>query len=140
MAKKKYSIIKDLVDTAASLPWYAGLLLALISYAGLHYAASLTASSGIPAGNAKGMAQGAGRMLLSTLATLLQYVVPLALVIGAVISFIQRRKDQALHAQVASSPNRHALHKMSWQDFERLVAESFRRRGYQTNIRGDGGG
>ncbi len=48
-------------------------------------------------------------------------------------------KRRALHEQVAASSDRGALNDMSWQQFESLVGEAFRRKGYVVTETGGGG-
>jgi len=50
-----------------------------------------------------------------------------------------RYTRRALHAQVAGSPHRGALNDMSWKQFEALVGEAFRRKGYAVTETGGSG-
>lgn len=146
MARKKSSVLDDLVDIAAQLPWKAGLGLAILAYFILHYFATRAPLTMNPAelkalGKTMGdsVAHGLGTML----ASVFQYIVPLAFLVGAFISFSRRRRQAELHAQVATDPAADALEKMSWREFEGLVAETFRKQGYRVVERGgdspDGG-
>lgn len=142
MARKKSSVLDDLVDIAAQLPWKAGVGLAVIAYFILHYFATRAPLTMNPAelkalGKTVGdsVTHGVGTML----ASVLQYIVPLAFLVGAFISFSRRRRQSELHAQVATDPAADALEKMSWQEFEGLVAETFRRQGYRVVERGGDG-
>ena len=142
MARKKSSVLDDLVDIAAQLPWQAGVGLAVVAYFILHYFATRAPLTMNPAelkalGKTMGdsMAYGVGTML----ASVFQYIVPLAFLVGTFISFSRRRRQSELHAQVASDPAADALEKMSWREFEGLVAETFRRQGYRVVERGGAG-
>src|SRR5574343_691146 len=142
MARKKSSVLDDLVDIAAQLPWKAGVGLAVVAYFILHYFATRAPLSMNPAelkalGTTVGdsVTHGVGTML----ATVFQYIVPFAFLVGAFISFSRRRRQSELHAQVASDPAADALEKMSWRDFEGLVAEAFRQQGYRVLERGGDG-
>ena len=58
------------------------------------------------------------------------------------MSAYSRFTRRALHAKVATSPDRGALNGMSWQQFEALVGEAFLRKGYsvaETASGADGG-
>ena len=58
------------------------------------------------------------------------------------MSAYRRFTRRALHAKVATSPDRDALNDMSWQQFEALAGEAFRRKGYtviETASGADGG-
>lgn len=80
-----------------------------------------------------------GQTLFKTLASVGQYLLPIVFLAGAAMSAYGRAKRQALHAQVAASPDRGALNDMSWQQFEALVGEAFRRKGYAVTETGGGG-
>lgn len=142
MARKKSSVLDDLVDIAAQLPWKAGVGLAVVAYFILHYFATRAPLSMNPAelkalGKTVGdsVTHGVGTML----ASVFQYIVPFAFLVGAFISFSRRRRQSELHAQVATDPATDALEKMSWREFEGLVAETFRRQGYRVVERGGDG-
>ena len=80
--------------------------------------------------------------LFLTLASVGQYLLPFVFLLGAAMSAYGRFTRRALHAQVAASPDRGALNDMSWQQFEALVGEAFRRKGYtvtETASGADGG-
>lgn len=139
MARKNQSPIEDLIDIAAYLPWKAGLVLALVAYLGFHYAASLPI---VPVATAdlksysQSIGHSVGRQLIVTLSSILQYVVPIAFLIGSAVSFIRSRRQLELHRTVASNPTQDALEKMGWRDFEHLAVETFRQQGYRVVERG----
>lgn len=81
-----------------------------------------------------------GQTLFKTLASVGQYLLPFVFLVGAAMSAYGRAKRRALHEQVATSPVRSVLNDMSWQQFEALVGEAFRRKGYSVNETGGGGG
>ena len=141
MARKKQSALEDLIDIASMLPWKVALLLAVVSYFGFHYVATLPALP-IQIGPDK-LGQSVGnsiiRQAMVSFAMFLQYLVPFAFVIGAVVSLFRRRRQAELHGQVAGRPNRDALESMSWSEFEGLAAEVFRRKGYTVAERGGNG-
>lgn len=136
MARRKQSMFEDLIDVAAKLPWWVGVVLALGFYLGLHQVAVMEI---VAPTSTKGMADFAGKQLYKTLAMFGQYVLPAAFLFGAVISVFSQHKRNALHAQVASVGKRGALEDMSWQEFEQLVGEFFRRKGYAVEETGGGG-
>ncbi|MDP3123859.1 MAG: DUF5989 family protein [Thiobacillus sp.] len=63
-------------------------------------------------------------------------IVVLLLVAG--VSAYGRYKRQTLHQRVATSPDRRALSTISWRQFEALVSDAFRRRGYSVRSTGSG--
>jgi restriction system protein len=113
MARKARSPLADVIDLAASLPWQIGGLLALLTYWIFHDLASW-------------MAPGSG--VDKDLASFPQYIVPGLLLCAALVSFIHRRRRGEPVEMV--NPTSDALVRMSAHDFERLVAEGFRREGF----------
>ena len=141
MAKKKQSLFEDIAHIATKLPWQVSLILATASYVGFHYVA-LMPSSPVQTGTANISPTLAG-VLLRTGGSILQYVVPLAFALGAMVSVVKGRKHSKLHNTVAGAPDRTVLESMSWREFEGLTAEVFRRKGFKVIERGgaepDGG-
>jgi restriction system protein len=63
------------------------------------------------------------------IASFLQYILPLALLVGAVASFARRRRNGILLADSVADPAGSA-NTLSWQDFERLIGVSYERQGF----------
>ena len=146
MARKQSSSFEDIIEIASKLPWKIGVVLALISYLGFHYLATLPPPSFVvadPKNFGQSIGNGVVRQLTITVSTFFQYIVAVAFLIGAGISFVKRRRQSELHAQVANMPIRNALEGMTWREFEGLAAEVFRRKGFSVVERGssspDGG-
>jgi len=136
LARRRQNLVEDLIEASSKLPWWVAVVLAIASYFWLH---------GVAIGEVKAVAQ-PGRMgelisqnLFKTLASVGQYLLPFAFLVGAATSAYGRAKRRALHAQVAASSDRGALNDMSWQQFEALVGEAFRRKGYAVTETGGGG-
>ncbi|GAB6386826.1 restriction endonuclease [Stutzerimonas marianensis] len=132
--RRKQSPFEDLIDLAALLPWWITLPLALIAYLWLHS----IATSPIPtlANPAEFNSQLPG-MMLRGLAVPAQYFLPAALVIGAIASVFGRMRRKKLFNSVASNEN--TLESISWREFELLVGEAFRRKGFTVQETGQGG-
>ncbi len=64
------------------------------------------------------------------LATYGQYIVPLPFVAGAEASYLGRRRRSGLIREVVADRSSAAMRAMDWRDFERLVGEPFRMRGF----------
>lgn len=145
MARKKTSPFEDLIEVAAKLPWQAGIALAAVSYLGFHYLAVPPSPIVVtdPKNFGQSLGNGVVKQLISTMSMFLQYIVAIAFLIGAGISVYKRRSQSKLHTQVADSPSRSVLERMSWREFEGLATEVFRRKGFQVMERGgsapDGG-
>lgn len=136
MARKKSSTFEALIEIAALLPWWAGIGLAVLAYVLLHPIAA--ADIAMPTQAAK-MGEFAGRQLHKTFATIGQYLLPLAFLVGAAVSALRRRKRGRLADEAARNPAADALNGMSWQEFEMLVGEAFRRKGFAVTETGGGG-
>lgn len=133
---KDAQALKNLFAIAAKLPWWVATLLAVVAYAGLHaYAVSEPPTGLAPEQAGQVLAGHVTRML----AGIGQYVIPLVLLAGAAASIAGRRKRTALVSGVASSSSRDVLGTMTWQDFELLVGEAFRLRGFSVAETGGGG-
>jgi restriction system protein len=131
------SAFEDFVDLVALLPWWAGVLLAVVLYVWLHgVAIRPTAIVGTPGQLGSSVA----RTLWTTMALYLQYLLPLASLIGAALSAWRRHERRRLAADVGGKPSAAgALDGMSWQRFELLVGEAFRQQGYRVVETGGGG-
>lgn len=134
--KRKQGVFEDLIDIAAMLPWWAGVLVALITYFVLHHFAAVVVAPPVSLGQ---MGAVVANQLGKTLAMFGQYLVPLAFLIGAGVSAYGRHKRAALLADVREGSSPSVLNGMTWQEFEMLVGEAFRRGGYTVSETGGGG-
>lgn len=135
LERRKPSRFEGLINLAGMLPWWMGVALALGVYFGLH---SLVASEGTARVPSDMTDPFAIQNIFITLATVGQYLLPLVLLLVAGVSAYGRYTRRALHQRVASSPDRRALSNVSWQQFEALVSDAFRRRGYSVRTTGSG--
>ena len=134
--KKKQSAFEDLVKISAMSPWWAGVLLALIAYFICHRYAIAEIP---PATSMAQMGANVSSLIGKTLATFGQYLLPLAFLVGAGISAYGRHKRAGLFENVHEGSSSSVLDGMTWQEFEMLVGETFRRRGYTVTETGGGG-
>lgn len=134
MARRKQSPFEDLIEITAKFPWWVGVVLAVVSYLLLHYFATREIAA---ATNLKGFTDSIGKQLLKTIAMFGQYVLPVAFLAGSLVSVFTRRKREALHTSAATRDG--ALEDMSWQEFELVVGEFFRQRGFKVEETGGGG-
>jgi len=135
LERRKPSRFEGLIKVASMLPWWMGVALALGVYFGLH---SLIASEGTPVWQPGMTDPFASQNIFITLARVGQYLLPLVLLLVAGVSAYGRYKRRALHQRVTSSPDRRALSNVSWRQFEALVSDAFRRRGYSVRTTGSG--
>jgi len=131
--KKKSSPAEDLVDLVALMPWWAGCVLALLSYLWLHGVAN---QAGAPTNQVGTMVT---QTVFTALASVGQYLLPFLCLVGAAMSAYGRAQRKSLVSNVVSSPSANAFNNMSWQEFELLVGEGFRQQGYQVIENGGGG-
>ena len=136
MARRKQNFAEDLIEITSMLPWWVGVVLAIVAYVWLHSVAATEVTAVAQPGK---MGDFVGQTLFKTLASVGQYLLPFVFLMGVALSAIGRYKRRALHAQVAASPDRGALNDMSWQQFEAVVGEAFRRKGYSVAEKGGGG-
>ncbi|MRD49739.1 restriction endonuclease [Caenimonas koreensis DSM 17982] len=134
--RSKQGPLEDLMDVIALLPWWAGIALAVATYLGFH---AFSASPPIKSVQPGQIGSAMTGVIISTVASVLQFLVPLVCVLGAGLSFIGRKKRKGLVASVTRSKTADALNGMSWQEFELLVGEAFRIQGYQVTETGGGG-
>lgn len=135
--RRKTSPFEDLIDLASMLPWWAGVGLALVSYFVLHnYAVSPPPAFHDP----KQMGDAMAGMVTRGLAMGGQYLLPLAFILGAIGSVAgrARRKKLVKDVAVATKPGR-TVDGISWREFEMLVGEVFRKKGFMVSELGGNG-
>lgn len=135
MGRKKTGLFADLVGIAAVMPWWGGVALAVTAYLVIHPFAGMDVGTATRVGD---MGVVATKQIYKTLAMIGQYLLPAAFLVGALISVIGRQKRKQLIEDAADSTNPDALNGMSWQEFEMLVGEAYRRQDF--NVREMGGG
>ncbi|WP_422823965.1 restriction endonuclease [Variovorax robiniae] len=134
--RRKSSPAEDFIDLVSRLPWYVGLILALVSYLLLHKAATTHTLTAVKPGEL------AGAMVASiwpAVAGIFQYLVPALCVIAAVVSAWRRHARRTLVENVTRSEAADSLDDMTWREFEMLVGEGFRLQGYRV-LENDGPG
>jgi restriction system protein len=132
MGKRRKSTADDIMEITSMMPWWAGVVLAIVSYFVLHAIAERPVVIDPKAPSYVGI-------LFKGLATAGQYFVPILLLAGAVASALRRRRATELVAAVRERNDARAVNDMSWREFEVLVAEAFRLQGYQVLETGGGG-
>ena len=136
MAKRKQSSFEDIIDITSKFPWWVGILLAILSYFVLHAYAIQQIT---PPTNSQNLSQAMSKGLFRSLALFGQYLLPVTFIFGSGISAFNRFNRKKIHQNVISSPSKDALDDMSWQQFEMLVGEHFRKEGYRVEEVGGGG-
>lgn len=134
--KKKNSPLEDVMDLVALLPWWAGVTIAVIGYLVLHRMAVPVKVGAVQLGQ---VSQLVTSSIITALATIGQYLVPLVGLMGAAMSFMRRKQRENLITDVAQSKSANALDGMSWREFEMLVGEAYALQGYRVTETGGGG-
>lgn len=132
--RRKTSLFDDLFTLATLLPWWVSLLVAFVSWYLLHgYATSPIP----PVDPHRPDMTGA---MFRGLAMAFQYFVPFIFALGAVGSIAGRAKRKKLFKDVAEATQpAKTLDGISWREFELLVGEAFRRKGFSVTERGGNG-
>ncbi|RJG10447.1 restriction endonuclease [Pseudomonas cavernicola] len=135
--RNKTSPFEDLIFVASRLPWWVSLLIALAAWMFFH---SVATSPPPTVTDPKQFASAITGQAWRTLAMFLQYVVPTAFVFGAIGSVFGRAKRRKLMEDVATAtkPGK-TVDGISWQQFEQLVGEAFRRQGFTVMETGGNG-
>ncbi|MCW5661665.1 MAG: restriction endonuclease [Burkholderiaceae bacterium] len=132
MTRRNASLAGNRFGQLGLVPWWLSIALATASYLLLHW----VATAELP----RTKASKAPSPLVAALkgaANAGQFVVPILFVAGAVGSAMRRHRRNALHDVAATGAE--AVAGMSWAEFEVLVGEAFRRRGYHVEETGGGG-
>jgi len=141
MARRANSILEDIADITSKFPWWVGVSLSLVSFLFLHSYAGKELPP-VTASGIDGIFKNVLPGLLHVLAFFGQIVLPIAFLLGSLASVILNFKRTKLYDKTSRSVSHNSLSNMSWQDFEYLVGEYFRRRQFsveETKSGADGG-
>lgn len=131
--RKKDSPLLILLDLAVSISWKVSIPIAILSYIGFHYVAGLPLT---PAQDLNSLSDSIYKTVFVSFSKVLQYVIPLFFIVGAGVSaFKSKQRGQLLDKQSGLE----SIRAMSWQEFELLVGEAFKRKGFDVKQRGGGG-
>lgn len=136
MSRRKTTPAESLIGLFAALPWWVGATMAFVCYVLLHQVATQSVAPANQPGQVGTMVT---HMMWQSLAKVGQYLLPLICLVGSAISAWRRKVRKDLVVDMAQSEAVGALDGMSWQKFEILVGEGFRRQGYQVSEAGGGG-
>jgi restriction system protein len=137
--RKNSGGVEGVLDVASALPWWAGLLLAVLAYVVLSFFASWQITiSPDPAKAATGVILTVAR----TVAIIGQYVLPFLILVGTLGGVIRRARRRQLLGSVpdhSAQAAANAIDGLSWRQFEQLVGEAFRLQGFAVSELGGGG-
>ncbi len=141
MGRRKTSTAEDIIEIVSWMPWWGGVLLASVVWVLFElFTPAPPAAASVKAGPMAGYAI---QSVVAQLAPIFKYLICFLCLLGAVLSFIGRRKRQILLQEAQGSGGATAVHGMSWREFEMLVGEAFRQLGYtvtETGAAGPDGG
>lgn len=127
MARRKQSGL----DVIASMPWPVGVVIGLVAYFGIRYGiGAYFSAAGGP------LLEGVGRQLSTTALSPLAWSALAVCWIAAAVSYLKSRRRKRL---LDTRTGLDSIRAISWREFEMLVGESFRRRGYTVEETGLGG-
>jgi restriction system protein len=136
MARRK-SGLTELLEIAAALPWKVSAALVPASFICFHVIA-VAFEHVAPPTDVAGMGPVVIRAGIHTFASLFQFIAPCVFLIGVGVSFTKRSRSGKLFDGVRSDPDAD-VSALSWRDFEALVGEGFRHRGFAVTERGGAG-
>jgi restriction system protein len=126
----------DVFELVSLLPWWAGVALALLSFALLNWLAERPVPANVTPGQ---LGSAIVQIYIRSFAMVGQYVAPVLFLAAAGASAWRRRRRQQLFMDVTDNPAADALQDISWQEFEQLIGEAFRLQGYQVAERAGAG-
>lgn len=130
--RKRSSPLDDVIELVSMLPWWVGVALAPACYLLAHawavrIAAEIATKPQVTSG------------IYYASASIGQFLLPFVCLAGAAVSAWRRHQRKALADNVAAAKTADALEGMSWREFELLVGEGFRRKGFQVEELGGAG-
>jgi restriction system protein len=127
--RRRTSALEDLLTVASKLPWKVSLALAPATFIALHVVATAFSQPPVVMSTAD-LGGVVIRQYVHVFAAILQFVIPAAFVIGTIVSFVKRSRSISLIDNVRSGggPDTSSL---TWQEFETLIGEGFRQRGFE---------
>lgn len=133
--RARQSAFEDWVEVLARLPWQVRVALAAVSWFGFHQLAEIEPPA---ARNVSEMGGATGVMLFKAAGMFLQYLVPFALLLAALMSWCGKRRRAKLLAETEKRADTAPLQQLTWREFEQLVGAHFERLGYMVSFTPDG--
>jgi len=127
MARRRINSVVDIVELVAQVPWRAAIVASLVSAVTLFGVAHVALPAVAAADSA--LSETAVPVLRGLTMTGMVLLPVLLLMVGAFSGWLHY-KDQRNYADMFSERGRFLLQHLSWREFENLVAEFFRRKGF----------
>lgn len=132
MTRRKANLLEDLVELVTRLPWWACVLAAVLSWAGF---SALTHAVAPVKGVDLTTLQQIALPAVRDLAKVAQVLMPLAFLAAAGFSAWLHYRHHRNYAGVSGEHGAFLLQTLSGREFENLVAEFFRRKGFAVDQR-----
>lgn len=132
MAYRRINSVEDIMELTAQVPWWVGVLAAFLSASALYALMRIA----LPVQGAESGLPEAALPVLRGLTLTSLYLLPSLCLAVAGLSAWLRYKDRRNYADMFSERGRFLLQHLSWREFENLVAEFFRRKGFSVRQRG----
>lgn len=123
MARRKNSTFRDIIDLTAMVPWWIGVILAIVSFFILHFIAVIPIETSSGQGTLV-------KTIFQNLAGVFRYILPIVFILGSIKSVFQKQKKASLYDHLKQNPAIQTLNDMNWQQFELLVGKYFEEKGY----------
>lgn len=121
-----------IVEMASVIPWWLTLPVALVLFVFVPY--------GVPAEiQLQQPTDAIGLVLGIFFKAFFKYLLPIALVIGAVVNIFTKIKSATLFSGIKKKGAHEIVQSLTWQDFEFLLTEWFKKQGYSAELTGGGG-
>jgi restriction system protein len=134
------SPLEDVFKIVSMFPWWVGVAAAIALYVGIHTYASQVA---MPIKPGAELASTVLPVIFRSLAGVFQYILPIICLGSASASAWKASRRKSLAQGVTTSGSASSLDGMTWLEFEALVGEAFRQKGYKVQELGgaatDGG-
>lgn len=132
MTRRKNNLLEDVIERLSRLPWWAGVFAAALSWAGFY---ALTHAAGPVKGGDLTPLQQIALPAVRDLAKVAQVLLPLLFCAAGFYSGWLQYRHQRNYAGVSGEQGAFLLQTLSGREFENLVAEFFRRKGFTVELR-----
>jgi restriction system protein len=133
--RRRTSLIDEIWRLSSRLPWSVSVAASITAFMLFHWLGGM--SAGRPT-TVDELGIFTARAFVFTFFRAMQYVLPPVLLIGALMSWLSRRRDGVLLSDAAADPMR-SIQGLSWREFERLIGAHYERAGFKVEVTGGAG-
>ena len=135
MERRRQSGIENFLTLVSKAPWPVGVGLAIGSFLVLNHIAQ---GEPVQGSSVSDISSTLLPNLAITLAGVARFLLPPLFLVAAIGSFVSARRNARIFAAAAAEPQ-HGVASLDWREFERLVTELFRKRGFTVRHTGGSG-